>query len=58
MVVFSPDGTYAFVCSSFTAMTVVVDTAAKKVVAHVPQVGRQAGRQAGWPPMATTVVPL
>lgn len=37
MQIFSPDGGRAFVCSSFTAQTVVIDVARHRVVATVPQ---------------------
>ena len=37
MVAFSPDGTLAFVCSSFAPETVVVDTATREIVATIKQ---------------------
>jgi YVTN family beta-propeller protein len=37
MQIFSPDGKYGYVCSSFTAETVVVSTEDHRVVGHVPQ---------------------
>ncbi len=37
MQIFSPDGKYGYVCSSFTAETVVVTTADHQIVGHVPQ---------------------
>ena len=37
MVAFSPDGKLAFVCSSFTPETVVIDAATKEVVASIKQ---------------------
>jgi YVTN family beta-propeller protein len=37
MTIFSPDGTYAYVCSSFTPETVVVTTKNHEVVGRVPQ---------------------
>lgn len=37
MVAFSPDGNLAFVCSSFTPETVVVDAATKEIVATIKQ---------------------
>src|SRR5262249_50015500 len=38
MTIFSPDGRYGYVCSSFTPETVVVDTQTHKVVGRVRQV--------------------
>jgi DNA-binding beta-propeller fold protein YncE len=35
MTIFSPDGKYAYVCSSFTPETVVIATAAKQIVGRV-----------------------
>jgi YVTN family beta-propeller protein len=37
MQIFSPDGTYGYVCSSFTPETVVVHVADHQIVGHVPQ---------------------
>lgn len=37
MTIFSPDGRYAYICSSFTPETVVVDTATYKTVGRVKQ---------------------
>ena len=37
MTIFSPDGKYGYVCSSFTPETVVVATASKRVVGRVKQ---------------------
>jgi YVTN family beta-propeller protein len=37
MQTFSPDGKYAYVCSSFTPETVVVAVSDHKIVGHVPQ---------------------
>ncbi len=37
MQIFSPDGKYGYVCSSFTPETVVVSVADHKIVGHVPQ---------------------
>ena len=38
MTIFSPDGRYGYVCSSFTPETVVVDTATHAIVGRVKQV--------------------
>ena len=38
MTIFAPDGHYAYVCSSFTPETVVIDTRTKEIVGHVKQV--------------------
>ena len=38
MTIFSPDGQYGYVCSSFNPETVVIATASHKVVGHVTQV--------------------
>jgi len=38
MTIFSPDGQYGYVCSSFNPETVVIATASYKVVGHVTQV--------------------
>ena len=38
MTIFTPDGQYGYVCSSFNPETVVIGTAAHKVVGHVTQV--------------------
>ena len=35
MTIFSPDGKYAYVCSSFTPETVVIDRASHRIVGHV-----------------------
>jgi YVTN family beta-propeller protein len=40
MTIFSPDGRYGYVCSSFTPETVVVDTQAHVIVGRVKQVSR------------------
>jgi YVTN family beta-propeller protein len=37
MQIFSPDGKYGYLCSSFTAETVVITVADHKIVGHVPQ---------------------
>ena len=37
MTIFAPDGRHAYVCSSFTPETVVVDTRTKAIVGHVTQ---------------------
>ena len=37
MTIFSPDGKYGYVCSSFSPETVVISTAAHKIVGHVKQ---------------------
>jgi YVTN family beta-propeller protein len=37
MTIFSPDGAYGYVCSSFTAETVAIDTKTHQVVGHIPQ---------------------
>ena len=37
MQIFSPDGKYAYICSSFTPETVVVDVANHEIVGHVAQ---------------------
>jgi len=37
MTVFSIDGKYAYICSSFTPSTVVVDTQTRETVATIPQ---------------------
>jgi len=37
MTIFSPDGTYGYVCSSFTAETVAIETKTHQVVGHIPQ---------------------
>jgi YVTN family beta-propeller protein len=37
MTIFSPDGKYGYVCSSYTPETVVVDVASHTIVGHVPQ---------------------
>jgi YVTN family beta-propeller protein len=37
MQIFSPDGKYGFICSSFTPETVVVSVADHRIVGHVPQ---------------------
>jgi YVTN family beta-propeller protein len=38
MTIFSPDGRYGYVCSSFTPETVVIDTKTHEIVGHVKQV--------------------
>jgi hypothetical protein len=38
MIIFSPDGKYAYVCSSFTPETVVIDTASYETVGRIKQV--------------------
>ena len=38
MTMFSPDGKYAFVCSSFTPELAVIDVASHKIVKRLPQV--------------------
>jgi YVTN family beta-propeller protein len=38
MTIFSPDGQYGFVCSSFNPETVVIATASHEIVGHVAQV--------------------
>jgi YVTN family beta-propeller protein len=38
MTIFSPDGTYGYVCSSFTPETVVIATASHEIVGRVKQV--------------------
>lgn len=37
MTIFSPDGKYAYVCSSFTPQTVVIDTSTYKIAGQVKQ---------------------
>ena len=37
MQIFSPDGVYGYVCSSFTAETVVISVASHEIVGRVPQ---------------------
>src|SRR5512143_2465828 len=37
MVIFSPDGEYGYVCSSFSPETVIISTAEHKIVRHVKQ---------------------
>lgn len=37
MTIFSPDGLYGYVCSSFSPETVVISTRTKKIVGRVPQ---------------------
>ena len=37
MTIFSPDGKYGYVCSSFTPETIVISTASRKIVGHVKQ---------------------
>ena len=37
MTMFSPDGRYGFVCSSFTAEMTVVDAASHEVLRQLPQ---------------------
>jgi len=37
MTIFSPDGKYAYICSSFTPETVVVDTATYSIVSRIKQ---------------------
>ena len=37
MIIFSPNGKYAYVCSSFTPETVVIDTASYDTVARIKQ---------------------
>src|SRR5262245_60462080 len=37
MVIFSPDGRYGYLCSSFTAETVVIERRSRRVVGHVTQ---------------------
>ena len=37
MTIFSPDGSYGYVCSSFNPETVVISTAEHKIVGHVKQ---------------------
>ena len=37
MTMFGPDGRYAFVCSSFTPETVVIDASNHTVIARLPQ---------------------
>ena len=37
MVIFSPDGEYGYVCSSFSPETVIIATAEHKIVGHVKQ---------------------
>jgi YVTN family beta-propeller protein len=37
MTIFSPDGRYGYVCSSFSPETVVIETASHRVVGHVKQ---------------------
>jgi len=37
MQIFSPDGTYGYVCSSFTAETVVITVADHQIVGRIPQ---------------------
>jgi YVTN family beta-propeller protein len=39
MTIFAPDGRYAYVCSSFTPETVVIDTHSKAIVGRVKQEG-------------------
>jgi sugar lactone lactonase YvrE len=38
MIIFSPDGKYTYVCSSFTPETVVIDTATYEIVGRIKQV--------------------
>ena len=40
MTIFSPDGQYGYVCSSFVPETVVIRVADHKIVGHVPQANR------------------
>lgn len=40
MVIFAPNGRYAYVCSSFTPETVVVDTATHNIVGRVKQASK------------------
>jgi hypothetical protein len=40
MQIFSPDGTYGYVCSSFTPDTVVIRVADHQIVGYVPQESR------------------
>ena len=52
MTIFSPDGKYAYVCSSFTPETEVITVADHKIVGKVPQASpsqhrRNAGQQTG-----------
>ncbi len=37
MTIFSPDGKYGYVCSSFSPETAVIDTASKQIVGRVKQ---------------------
>lgn len=37
MTIFAPDGTFGYVCSSFTPETVAIDTKTHQVVGHIPQ---------------------
>lgn len=37
MTIFSPDGTFGYVCSSFTPDTVAIDTHAHEIVGHIAQ---------------------
>ena len=37
MTIFSPDGKYGYVCSSFTPETIVISTARRKIIGHVKQ---------------------
>src|SRR5437667_8207129 len=37
MTIFSPDGKYAYVCSSFSQETIVISTARSKIIGHVKQ---------------------
>ena len=38
MTIFAPDGRYAYVCSSFTPETVIIDVHSRQIVGHVAQV--------------------
>src|SRR3982751_1229977 len=37
MTIFSPDGTYGYICSSFSPETVVIATATKEIIGRVKQ---------------------
>jgi hypothetical protein len=40
MVIFAPNGRYAYICSSFTPETVVVDTSTYSIEARIKQASR------------------
>jgi sugar lactone lactonase YvrE len=60
MIIFSPDGKYAYVCSSFTPETVIIETASYETVGRIKQASTFCpniaaspdGSQVGWLPHA------